>query len=290
MTTTVCLTFDFDAMSLWIGSFRATSPTPLSRGEYGARVGVARILALLDRHGVKATFFVPGHTALMHPAAVREIAAAGHEIGAHNHVHETPVGLSRVEESAILDRAETALADVLGSKPAGYRSPAWDLSPSTIELLVERGYIYDSSMMADDFRPYRPPLSVSVAPGGEVSFGPPAPLWEFPVAWELDDFPYFHFSPRYPSQGLRPAEEVGRTWLAEFDYCHRNVADGVFTLTTHPQIIGRGPRMDMLDGLVAAMIERDGVAFSTMGDVARRLSRDEEQPDKDGEVSNGRAH
>lgn len=275
MATTVCLTFDFDAMSLWIGTFKQPSPTPLSRGEYGARIGVDRILGLLERHGVKATFFVPGHTALTHPEEIRRIAAAGHEIGAHNHVHETPVGLDRAQEEAVLDRAEAALLEVVGEKPVGYRSPAWDLSASTIELLVERGYLYDSSMMADDFSPYRPPLSVSVGEGGEVTFGPQAPIWEFPVAWELDDFPYFHFSPRYPSQGLRSAEEVGRTWLAEFEYCHRRVREGVFTLTTHPQIIGRGPRIAMLDRLIAAMKQAGDVTFSTMGDVARRLSAEE---------------
>lgn len=274
MGTTVCLTFDFDALSLWIGTFKATSPTPLSRGEYGARVGIPRILDLLERHGVKATFFVPGHTALTFPDAVWSIATAGHEIGAHNHVHETPVELERPAEEAILLRAEAALVEVTGVKPAGYRSPAWDLSPSTLALLAERGYLYDSSLMADDFRPYRPRLSITVGEAGDVAFGPEAPLWEFPVAWELDDFPYFHFAPKFPGRGLRSAAEVGEIWRAEFEYCDRQVQDGVFTLTTHPQIIGRGPRIAMLDGLIGTMKDV-GAAFSTMADAARRLTAQE---------------
>lgn len=250
---------------------RQASPTPLSRGEYGARVGVPRILELLDRHDVKATFFVPGHTALTYADSVRAIAAAGHEIGAHNMVHETPVGLNRAEEAGILDRAAAALEQVAGVRPVGYRSPAWDLSPSTIALLVERGYLYDSSMMADDFTPYRPRVLDRIGEDGTVAFGEEAPVWEFPVAWELDDFPYFHYSHKVSGRGLRAPEEVGNIWLAEFDYCRRHVADGVFTLTTHPQIIGRGPRIAMLDRLIDAMRGEADVRFSTMADAARKL-------------------
>lgn len=276
MTTTVCLTFDFDSLSLWIGTLRQTSPTPLSRGEYGARVGVPRILDLLERHGVKATFFVPGHTALTYPDSVRAIAAAGHEIGAHNMVHETPIGLDRTHEAQILDRAAEALEQVAGIRPVGYRSPSWDLSASTIALLVERGYLYDSSMMAHDFTPYRPRIHDRIGEDGTVSFGDEAPIWEFPVAWELDDFPYFHYSHKVSGRGLRSPEEVGDVWLAEFDYCRRHVRNGVFTLTTHPQIIGRGPRIAMLDRLIGAMRAEAGVRFSTMANAARELQRIEE--------------
>lgn len=272
MPTTVCLTFDFDALSLWIGTFRTTSATPLSRGEYGARVGLERILMLLEEHGIKATFFIPGHTVRTFPGAVRQVAAAGHEIAAHNDVHETPVGLARDQEVAILDRAEATLADITGVRPVGYRSPAWDLSASTIQLLAERGYSYDSSMMADDFRPYRPRLSIAVGQAGEVSFGEEAPLWEFPVAWELDDFPYFHFAPKFPGLGLRSPQEVGQIWLREFEFCHRHVKDGVFTLTMHPEIIGRGPRMEMLAELITAIRLSEDVVFSVLRDAALELT------------------
>lgn len=275
MGTTVCLTFDFDALSIWIETFKRSTPTALSRGEYGARVGIGRILDLLDRHGIKATFFVPGHTALTFPAETRAIAAAGHEIAAHNHVHEAPAGLEREEERAILARAEKALEEVTGSRPLGYRSPSWDLSASTLTLLAERGYLYDSSMMADDFSPYRPRLSDEVAADGTVSFGKTAPLWEFPVAWELDDFPHFHFAGRPFNQGLRAPSDVGAVWEEEFTYCHRHVPGGVFTLTCHPQIIGRGPRIAMLDRLIGRMEEAGEVTFSPMAEVARRLSAQE---------------
>ncbi|HUF45584.1 MAG TPA: polysaccharide deacetylase [Aestuariivirgaceae bacterium] len=286
MATTVCLTFDFDAMSIWLGTFRLASPTPLSRGEFGARVGIDRILELLGSRGVKATFFVPGHTALTFPDAVSRIVEAGHEIAAHNDLHETPVGLMRNEEIAVFERAEAAIRTITAKRPVGYRSPAWDLSPQTLELLVERGYLYDSSLMGDDFRPYRP--QVTSAEDGEVRFGDPLPIWEFPVAWELDDYPYFHFSSRPLNQGLRPTEEVEALWLAEFDYCRNQVSDGVFTLTTHPEIIGRGPRIAMLGRLIDAMQSAPDVTFTTMADAASELQRRDHAPSAIRTASRGR--
>ena len=267
--TTVCLTFDFDALSIWISTFKLTSPTPLSRGEYGARVGLPRILTLLDRHAVRATFFVPAHTAVSFPGSVRDIAAAGHEIAVHGFVHESPVALSRTEEGDLLARSEEVLSKVTGVQPVGYRSPAWDLSPHTMEILEERRYLYDSSLMADDFRPYKPRRDDVVTEQGFAP-GPECSLIEFPVAWELDDYPYFQFMSRPINQGLRNPEEVGAVWQAEFDYCRTQVADGVFNLTNHPEIIGRGPRIEMLDRLVGYMKSKDGVRFSTLEDEARR--------------------
>lgn len=267
--TTVCLTFDFDALSIWISTFKLTSPTPLSRGEYGARVGLPRVLSLLDRHKIPATFFVPAHTAASFPDSVRSIATAGHEIAVHGFVHESPVALARAEEIDLLARSEAVLTQVTGARPVGYRSPAWDLSPHTMEILEQRGYLYDSSLMADDFRPYRPRRGDVVTEQG-FARGSECNLIEFPVAWELDDYPYFQFMSRPINQGLRNPEEVAAMWRAEFDYCRTQVADGVFNLTNHPEIIGRGPRIEMLDRLVAYMKSQNGVAFSTLQDEARR--------------------
>lgn len=270
--TTVCLTFDFDALSIWISTFKLTSPTPLSRGEYGARVGLPRILSLLERHAVHATFFVPAHTAASFPECVRGLVAAGHEIAVHGFVHESPVALTRAEEVDLLTRSEEVLGKITGVRPVGYRSPAWDLSPHTMQILEERGYLYDSSLMADDFRPYRPRQGDVVTEQGFVA-GIECNLIEFPVAWELDDYPYFQFMSRPINQGLRDPQEVGTIWRAEFDYCRTQVADGVFNLTNHPEIIGRGPRIEMLDRLVTYMKNQDGVRFSTLQEEAtRRLS------------------
>jgi peptidoglycan/xylan/chitin deacetylase (PgdA/CDA1 family) len=271
MTTTVCLTFDFDAVALWVSTFKLTTPTPLSRGEYGAHVGIHRILDLLAEKAIPATFFVPAHTAASFPAEVRAIAAAGHEIALHGYCHETPVGRSRAEELDLLRRSIDKLRSTLGARyaPKGYRSPSWDLSENTIGCLEELGLAYDSSMMADDFRPYVPRRGTRA---DEESYQPgtPARLIELPVAWELDDFPYFHFTSRI-NQGLRTADEVHAIWQAEFDFCREAIEDGVFTLTTHPQVIGRGPRIRMLGRLVEHMARFDDVRFATMADAAARF-------------------
>lgn len=270
MTTTVCLTFDFDALSIWVSTFKQTTATPLSRGEYGARVGIGRILDLLAKHRVPATFFVPAHTAASFPGEVMAIAKEGHEIALHGYCHETPVSLTPDDERRQLRRSIDKLRKTLGAgyAPAGYRSPAWDLSNASIECLEEAGLIYDSSMMADDFRPYRPRKNDAV---GEEGFrpGPAARLIEMPVAWELDDYPYFQFSTKPFNPGLRNPADVLAIWKGEFDYCHAEVEHGVFTLTTHPEIIGRGPRIRMLGELIAHMQAQRGVVFSTLADAAR---------------------
>jgi peptidoglycan-N-acetylglucosamine deacetylase len=269
--TTVCLTFDFDAVSLWISSFRQTTATPVSRGEYGANVGLDRVLILLRDKGVKATFFVPAHTAASFPDQTGRILAEGHEIGVHGYCHESPTGLELAEEARLLDAAVAKLQGVLGAgfHPVGYRSPAWDLSSNSVALLSERGFLYDSSMMADDFTPYRARLGDLV---DEELFvpGTHSTLIEMPVAWELDDFPYFTFTNRPLFGGMHTPDHVFTCWKGEFDYCHQHVAEGVFTLTMHPQVIGRGPRIEMLSRLIDHMQARPDVTFRTLKAEARR--------------------
>jgi peptidoglycan/xylan/chitin deacetylase (PgdA/CDA1 family) len=269
--TSVCLTFDFDAVSLWISSFRQATATPISRGEYGANVGIGRVLRLLQEKGVKATFFVPAHTAATYPEQTRRIRAEGHEIGAHGYCHESPVGLSPDDEARLLDQSIARLQGVLGGafRPAGYRSPAWDLSSASVEILTQRGFLYDSSMMADDFTPYRARMGDKV---DEESFvpGPLTSLVEMPVAWELDDFPYFTFTNQPLFGGMQSPDHVFSCWKGEFDYCHGQVENGVFTLTMHPQVIGRGPRIEMLSRLIDHMRAQPGVTFCTLEEEARR--------------------
>lgn len=269
--TTVCLTFDCDAVSIWVSTFKQTTASPISRGEFGVRVGLPRILDLLERKHIKATFFVPGHTAVSFPDVVRRIHERGHEIGAHGYCHESPVTLSPAEEAELLSRSVAKLQSVLGDafRPVGYRSPAWDLSESSIAILETQGFLYDSSLMADDFRPYRPRRGDQVDSERFVP-GLPARMVEMPVAWELDDYPYFHWSSRPLNPGLRNTDDVLSIWRAEFDYSRGHVPDGVFTLTNHPEIIGRGPRIQMLEKLIDHMQGDTSVVFSTLAEAARR--------------------
>src|SRR5579884_2046374 len=186
-----CLTFDFDVVSAWI--YRGlTTPTAISRGEFGL-VGAERILALLSRYDIHATWFIPGHTLDTYPDICQRIHAAGHEIGHHGYLHEPPAMLGREQEEAVLVRGIDAIRRVTGENPRGYRSPSWDLSPHTIELLLKHGFQYDSSMMAHDDQPYRARQGDVIAKDGRIQWGTPTRLVEMPISWSLDDFPHFEY-------------------------------------------------------------------------------------------------
>jgi peptidoglycan-N-acetylglucosamine deacetylase len=175
----VCLSFDFDAMSVWFG-FERTTPAMLNRGEYGARVGVPRILDLLERREIRATFFVPGHTVESFPEETHAILERGHEIAHHSYAHVDPSQQSADEERADMERALAALERV-GVRPLGYRSPSLDLSDVTLELVEEHGFVYDSSLMTDDFRPFcttsRPSARSTPRPSALPSCSRSFPSW-----------------------------------------------------------------------------------------------------------------
>jgi peptidoglycan/xylan/chitin deacetylase (PgdA/CDA1 family) len=143
-------TFDFDAEEVWIGSDpgNAHRPGVLSQGTYGAKVAVPHLLALLQRHRVRATFFVPGRVGERHPERVAAIVAAGHELAHHGYTHTAPSRLSRDEEEAELARGLEVLRS-FGTEITGYRSPSWDFSPDTLGLLAGHGFAYSSNMMDD---------------------------------------------------------------------------------------------------------------------------------------------
>jgi len=263
----VCLTFDFDAMSGMVARGMKT-PTPISRGEFGA-VAVERILALLERHAVPSTWFVPGVVVETYPEHCRRIAAAGHEIGNHGWTHVPPASLTPEQEEAGLLRANAAIAAIAGAPPRGYRSPAWDLSPVTVELLLRHGFLYDSSMMGHDHHPYYARQGDEVPDEEAVHFGAPTTLVEMPISWSLDDFPHFEFlrTPTGVLPGLANARLVLENFLADFDYMQRTEAWGVLTYTFHPFVIGRGHRMTLLEGLIEGLAER-GARFGRLGDRA----------------------
>jgi len=266
---TVCLSFDFDAISIWIGPMGATSPSMISRGEFGP-IGVERILKLLDRKGIAATFYVTGHTADTYPDHVRAIAAAGHEIGHHGYLHENPLSLETKEaERKVLEMGLAALDRAAGVRPVGYRSPAWDNSPYTIELLLEYGFRYESSLMGKDFEPYWCRVGDVIRTDGPYEFGPNVDLVELPVSWLMDDYPHFEYrGGTRPLQGLAPASKVEEIWRDEFDFMYREVPNGVYTLTMHPQVIGRGYRMMMLERLIDHFAAHEGVQFTTLANAA----------------------
>lgn len=268
--TTVCLTFDFDAVSIWLSTFKQTSPTPISRGEYGANVGLPRILDILNTCEVPATFFVPAHTATSYPHLVKRIVDEGHEVACHGYIHESPVGMDVEEERSLLAKSIAVLEKATGKRPQGYRSPAWDLSDNTINLLEEFDLLYDSSLMSNDFQVFHARTGDELT-DTKFTPGKTSSILEFPVAWELDDYPYFQFSVRPLNTGLRLPSDVYQAWAAEFECAQEQ--GGVFTLTCHPEIIGRGPRAKMLEKLILHMQSFEDVTFSTMADAVPLLTQ-----------------
>ena len=266
----VALTFDVDGFTNWIGSLGATTPGPLSRGEF-EHVGLRRVLALLDGYGIHGTFFVPGSTAVTFPGAIRAIHDAGHEIAHHGWVHEPVTRLTPAREREVLLRGLDALERIAGARPTGYRAPGWDSSPHTMGFLLEQGFEYDSSLMGNDFEPYWCRVGDRASQEDGFAWGTPIPLVEMPIAWHLDDHPYFEhieFGGVY-NMGLQPPSAVLEVWLSEFDYLCDEVGDGVLVLTLHPQVIGRGSRLRMLRSLLEAMASRPNVTFTTCADYAR---------------------
>lgn len=264
----VCLTFDFDTMSGFIAR-GLTTPTPLSRGEFGARAS-PRILAFLQSRGIRSTWFTPGFTIESFPHDCEAVVKAGHEVAHHSWAHVPPADQSRDEEEADLVRANDAIQRLTGRKARGYRSPSWDLSPRTVELLVKHGFVYDSSLMGADYWPYRARQGDVAQLGEPYRFGHETALIEMPISWHLDDFPHFEFlrTPQTILQGLQPARAVMDNWLDEFRYMKKSVDWGILTYTMHPYVIGRGYRMLALEELVDTLA-REGAVFMTMEDAAQ---------------------
>lgn len=256
----VCITLDFDTVSLWL-AMGQTTPTPISRGEFGV-VASERLLALFDRHDIRTTWFIPGITIDTFESACREVAEAGHEIGHHGYDHVAPGSLDREQELDQLRRGNDAILRISGRAARGYRSPAWDLSPHSVELLINEGFRYDSSMMGHDCLPYRARAGDVAEPGKPVQFGRATDLWELPISWSADDFPHFEY---FRGGGLRAASGVLDNWLEDFRYMQETEPRGVLTYTLHPFVIGRGHRMRMLDRLLTEL-KRLGARFLTAED------------------------
>lgn len=249
-------TFDVDAESavLVADPVTATRPMVMTHQSYGPLVGVPRILGILEKHQVPATFFVPGYTAERYPGVVRDIVAAGHEIGHHGYLHEPLLGVDVDTEAAYLDRGLEALASVAGVRPVGYRAPMWEPTWNTPRLLAERGFRYDSSLMDADV-PY-----LLAVPGHD-------PLVEIPMQWALDDWEQYCFLPGVSGEGLiespAKAEEL---WTLELDAL-RDLG-GCFVLTSHPFLTGRPSRAAVLDRLIGRALAYGDVWVTSLGAIA----------------------
>jgi peptidoglycan/xylan/chitin deacetylase (PgdA/CDA1 family) len=270
----VNLGVDFDAQSLWLGAFNMPSPAMMARGEFGARVGVPRLLELFDRFGVRSTFFVPGHTIDTFPEACHDIRDHGHEFGHHGYYHENPTMIDADTERRLIELALASFDRQLGIRPRGYRSPYWDYSQSTLDLIEEFGFLYDSSLMARDLVPYRPQRWQVNWERASVA-GPASRVLEIPVSWYLDDFPVFAYVTGVQA-GQQDTETFLRRWKDIFDYGYERVEGACFASAVHPQVIGQAHHIVAFERLIEYIASKDGVWFATCEEIAEAWEDDDE--------------
>jgi peptidoglycan/xylan/chitin deacetylase (PgdA/CDA1 family) len=252
----VLLSFDVDNETI---ALRTGEPGvgALSQGEYGARVALRRVVELLDRHSIPASFFIPAVSLMLHPEMADLIKRAGrHEFGVHGWIHETNTLLPAAVERDLVKRALDYLTEVTGTRPVGYRAPSWNFSPNTLAIIRELGFTYESSMMSDD-RPYE-----------LLQNGQPTGMVEIPVEWILDDAPLFNVQ----GANYSAPRHVAQVWIDEFDKAWEEGT--MFVLTMHPHVIGHRSRIVALELLVDHIRRKGGVWFATHREVAEYVKRE----------------
>jgi peptidoglycan-N-acetylglucosamine deacetylase len=250
----VALSFDSDHETIEL-RFGGKSFGRLSQGQYGSRQGARRIMALLERHAVPASFFMPAVSASLHPEEARAVVAAGHELAIHSWIHEFNSRLSHDVERDLALRAADALERIAGRRPVGMRTASWDFSPWTLKIIREMGLVYDSSLMADD-DPYE-----------LLDEGQPTGVVELPVEWIRDDAVYFNMDRMGSLRPYTAPEAVLDIFRRELDMAHAE--NGLYVLTMHPHHIGHRSRIWILDEIIRHAKSLGGVWFATHEEVAR---------------------
>lgn len=276
---------DFDAVAGWLGSYGGEdSPLDISRGLFAGEVGVPRLLELFRRFGIKVTWFIPGHSVETFPDQAQAIVDAGHEVGLHGYSHENPIAMTREQEEAVMDRSIELLRGLTGEMPRGYVAPWWEFSDYTADLLLDRGVVYDHSLMHDDFHPYYVRAGDTWT---KIDYTKPAGHWmkplvrgrqtelvEIPASWHLDDMVPLMFMKSVPnSQGFESPRVVEEIWRDAFDWVYREHDYAVFPMTIHPDVSGRPQTLLMHERLFEYMSSKPGVRFVTMGEIADDFRR-----------------
>lgn len=229
----------------------------LSRGEYGAIDGLPRLLRMLDRQQVPASFFIPAASAVLHPVVISDIQSAkqAHEIGVHGWIHERlPLLNNEQEEQRLLNLSIETLTKMTGKRPVGYRAPSWKFSGWTMGQVKAAGFLYDTSLMASDDA-YELLLD-----------GSPTGIVELPIERILDDSPYFGGN----ADGSNPSVgDVYEVFQSEFDVAYEE--GGLFLLTMHPHLMGHRSRAAMLERLVQYIKGKPGVWFATHEQIANHV-------------------
>lgn len=249
----VALSFDADHETIPLRD-AATSPGRLAQGEYGARVGVRRILGLLEQHHIPASFFIPAVSALLRPEEARGYVNLGHEVGVHGWIHERNAELPKEVQRDLFARSRDVLAEITGVWPVGIRTPSWDFGPSTLAVIRELGFRYDSSLMADD-EPYE-----------LIEDGEPSGVIEIPVEWSRDDVPHLGPGSGGVPRVTTPPQQLAGIWKREFDLTYRE--GGLFQLTMHPHVIGHRAHFTVLEEVLEYIMTHESVWFATHAELA----------------------
>jgi peptidoglycan/xylan/chitin deacetylase (PgdA/CDA1 family) len=276
---------DIDAVAGWLGSYGGEdSPNDIQRGMFAGEVGTPRLLKLFDRHRIKASWFIPGHSIETFPEQTKMIAEAGHEIGAHGYSHENPVAMTPKQEEDVLRKSVELIEQVSGKRPRGYVAPWWEMSNVTAELLLKYGFRYDHSQSYDDFLPFYARVGDTWT---KIDYSKEASEWMKPLRrgqvidlveiganWYLDDLPPMMFIKKSPnSHGFVNPRHLEEMWRDQFDWVYREMDYAVFAFTIHPDVSGRPQVLLMLERMIDYINGHEGISWMTMEEIAEDFRR-----------------
>lgn len=279
----VSLTFDVDAIAGWLGSYGGEdSPSDLSRGEWAGKVGVPRLLDVLDKYDLPSTWFSCAHSIETFPEEMSDVHQDGHEVALHGYSHENPIELSREQEEKILVKSIECIKDLTGKHPIGYRAPWAELSVNTAELLEKHGVLYDSTYAGRDYESYfirRDDNWYKIDYDDDpdtwmkpYEWGEETDLLELPFSWYRDDLPPMMFIkvPEY-GDGWKDPEVIYKIFKAQFDYLYKRKGEGFVVFCMHPDVAARSQCiLLLLEPLIDHINSHDNVEFTTCEDIALR--------------------
>ncbi|GAA5990681.1 hypothetical protein JCM10908_003186 [Rhodotorula pacifica] len=281
----VTIGIDLDCVAGWLGSYGGEdSPNDISRGVFAAEVGIPRLVKMLDKYSIKASFFVPGHTLDSFPKECALIRDAGHEFGLHGYSHENPIAMTLEQQRDVLDHTFDQLTEFCGKPPVGCTAPWWENSKEGVQLLLEKGIQYDHSSQAHDCMPFYTrdedtwtKIDLTKTKRAKewmkpLVKGKLTPLVTIPANWYLDDLPcHLYIKASHASHGYVDADVTLKLWKAHFDYFYREEEWFVFPLTLHPDTAGRPHVLMTVERLIEYIKTFEGVEFCTMADVNKEF-------------------
>lgn len=256
----VGFSFDVDADSVVHASKRAQVLDEIhavAQMRYDPHVGLPRLVDLFAGYGIPITCFVPGWVIESYREPVEYILTGPNEIAHHGHFHEWPSQQDIDAERRTLAAGVDRITELTGKPPRGYRAPYYGLSRRSFDLLIEAGFLYDSSLFADDV-----PIILDGRAGRLVELPPPA---------SVDDYNQYVSSRAFDHlMTISPPSRAIEVYRAEFDALWE--LGGLFIPVWHPAVSGRPAQAAAIRTLVEHMMAKGGVWFATLEDIARHVT------------------